>query len=99
MMQEILDMIEAEAYSRPTHFEFELAYQTRVAIDRIRFAIRQTELADGRADQIREGGMQLLDALVRLESVERRFQQRSRCMALNRTPYRTEPSNGSDATR
>jgi hypothetical protein len=84
MMQEILDMIDAEAHSRPTHFEFELAYQTRIAIDRIRFAIRQTELADGRPDQIREAGMQLLDALGRLESVERRFQQRSRSMPLDR---------------
>jgi hypothetical protein len=99
MMQEILDMIEAEAHSRPTHFEFELAYQTRVAIDRIRFAISQTELAGGRAEQIREAGMQLLDALGRLESVERRFQQRSRSMALNQTLHLTEPSNGGDATR
>jgi hypothetical protein len=43
--------------------------------------------------------MQLLDALDRLESVERRFQQRSRCMALSRNPNRTEPSNGGDARR
>lgn len=28
MMQEILDMIEAGPTRRPTHFEFELAYQT-----------------------------------------------------------------------
>jgi len=29
MMQEILEMIEAEAHSRPTPFEYELAYQAR----------------------------------------------------------------------
>jgi hypothetical protein len=32
MMQEVLEMIEAEGHSRPTPFEFELAYQARVAI-------------------------------------------------------------------
>ena len=44
MMAEILEMIEAEAHSRPTPFEYELAYQARVAIDRIRFAIRHTKV-------------------------------------------------------
>jgi hypothetical protein len=43
MMQEILGMIEAEAHSRPAPFEYELAYQARVAIDRLRFAIKHTE--------------------------------------------------------
>ena len=99
MMQEILDMIEAEAHSRPTHFEFELAYQALIAIDRIRFAIKQTEQAGGRAELIREAGMQLLDALERLESVERRFQQRSRRTppTPEAVPHRT--SNGCDARR
>jgi hypothetical protein len=43
--------------------------------------------------------MQLLDALDRLASVERRFQQRSRCIPPDRRPHRTEPSNGCDARR
>jgi hypothetical protein len=42
--------------------------------------------------------MQLLDALDRLESVERRFQQRSRCIPPDRKPHR-EPSNGCGGTR
>jgi hypothetical protein len=39
------EAIESAANSRPSAFEFEIAYQTRVAADRIRFAIKQTELA------------------------------------------------------
>ena len=82
MMQEALEMIEAEAHSRPTPFEFELAYQARVAIDRLRFAIKHTQQFCPRSDPSHEAGLQLLDALERLESVERRFQQRSRSAPL-----------------
>jgi hypothetical protein len=77
-MQEILHLIEAEAHARPAPTEFEMAYQARVAIDRIRFAIKQTEQFAPHTDPMREVGLQLLDALERLESVERSFQQRSR---------------------
>jgi len=55
-----------------------MAYQSRVAIDRIKFAIKHTEQFGSRTDQTREAGLQLLDALQRLEMVERRFQERSR---------------------
>ena len=101
LVHEVLEMIEADVRSRPTAAEFEMAYQARVAIDRIRFAIKQTEQAAGLGlvEQIREAGMQLLDALDRLESVERRFQQRSRCIRPDQKPHRTEPSNPSDVTR
>jgi hypothetical protein len=78
MMQEVLEMIEAEADSRATPFEYELAYQARVAIDRIRFAIQQTEKFAPHTDHMREVGLQLLDALDRLQSAERRFQRRFR---------------------
>jgi hypothetical protein len=77
-MREFLEVVEAEVQSRPTATEFEMAYQARVAMDRIRFAIKHTEQFAPRTDTIREAGLQLLDALERLESVERRFQQRSR---------------------
>jgi predicted DNA-binding transcriptional regulator AlpA len=99
LVREVLDMIDADVRSRPSAAEFEMAYQARVAIDRIRFAIKQTEQAGGRVEQIREAGMELLDALDRLESVDRRFQQRSRCIRPDRNPHRTEPSNPSDITR
>lgn len=78
VMHQSLQTIEDEVNSRPTAIEFEMAYQARVAIDRIRFAIKHTERFGARTDEIREAGFQLLDALQRLETVERRFQERSR---------------------
>ena len=78
MTQKILEMIEAEAYSRPTPVEYELAYQARVAIDRIRFAIQHTEKFAPHTDHMREAGLQVLDALDLLQSPERRFQRRFR---------------------
>ena len=77
-MHQILEQIEADVQSRPSPIEFEMAYQARVAIDRIRFAIKHTEQFAPNTDPIREAGLQLLDALQRLETVDRRFQQRSR---------------------
>ena len=78
LLKEFIGFIEAEVRSRPSALEFELAYQARVAIDRIRFAIKATE-SRSHPDQLIEAGMQLLDALDRLEGAERRFQNRWRC--------------------
>src|SRR5215469_17028274 len=80
-MHEFLEIVEAEVQSRPTATEFEMAYQARVAMDRIRFAIKHTEQFGPRTDQMRETGLQLLDALGRLESAERSFQRRFRASA------------------
>lgn len=77
-LEEIVGVIQASAHARPTPMEFEMAYQARVAIDRIRFAIKHTEQFAPHTDEMREAGLQLLDALERLETVERRFQRRSR---------------------
>ncbi len=57
---------------------FELAYQARVAMDRIRFAIRQGEAVAPEHPVLIETRMQLLDALDRLESAERHFQEHFR---------------------
>jgi hypothetical protein len=78
VMRQILQTIDRGVNSGPSGIEFEMAYQVRVAIDRIKFAIKHTEQFAPRTDLIQEAGLQLLDALERLESVERRFQQRSR---------------------
>jgi hypothetical protein len=78
VMNQIRQIIDAKAQAQPTPMEFELAYQARVAIDRIRFAIKNTEQFAPRTEQMQEAGMQLLDALERLESAERRFQHRFR---------------------
>jgi hypothetical protein len=71
---------EESANSSPSAIEFEMAYQARVAIDRIRFAIKHTEQFGPRSDQMREAALQLVDALQRLETVDRSFQARSRSM-------------------
>ena len=99
LLRQVLDFVESEVRSRPSGMEFEMAYQAHIAIERIRFAIKQTEQACGRVEQIREAGMQLLDALDRLESVDRRFQQRSRRIPPDPTPHPAEPSNGFCGTR
>jgi hypothetical protein len=78
LAEKILALIEARVHSLPTSMEFEMAYQARVAIDRIRFAIKHTEQFAPRTDQMRHVGVQLLDALQRLEAVDRRFQSRCR---------------------
>jgi hypothetical protein len=75
--RQILEILEERANARPSAMEFELAYQARTAIDRIRFAIKQTEQFRPQSGQTREVCIQLLEALQRLEGVERRFQTRS----------------------
>jgi hypothetical protein len=78
MMRQIVEMIESEAHSRPSPIEFEMAYQARVAMDRIRFAIKHAERFSKPCHQMREASLQLLEALDRLECLDRRFQARSR---------------------
>jgi hypothetical protein len=76
--ERVISAVEPHVLSRLSALDFEMAYQTRVAIDRIRFAIKQTEQFAEHSVQVREVLFQLLDALDRLESVERRFQNRSK---------------------
>lgn len=106
-IEDIIALIESRCQARPTPIEFEMAYQARVAMDRIRFAIKHIEQFAPHSDQMRETGLQLLDALERLETVDRRFQRRPRLtpaaeensrrkasaadVSANRSPH---PSNG-----
>lgn len=87
VMDQVKQIIDAKTQERPTLMEFELAYQARVAMDRIRFAIKHTEQFAPQTDPMQEAGLQLLDALQRLETAERRFQERSR--VCNRLQLRT----------
>ena len=77
-VHQIIEMIETGVRSNPSALEFEMAYQARVATDRIRFAIKHLEQFSAPCVQVRNVGMQLLDALERLESLDRRFQIRTR---------------------
>ena len=78
IMYKIVEMIESAAHSRPSPIEFEMAYQARVAMDQIRFAIKHANEFSQQSDQMREASLQLLEALERLERLDRRFQERSR---------------------
>ena len=92
-MHQIVEAIEVGAQSRPSAMEFEMAYQARVAIDRIKFAIKHTEQFARPCEAMREVGLELLDALGRLEALDRRFQVRSR-MALPPQNGRPEEARG-----
>jgi hypothetical protein len=76
IMQNVSQLIEAEAQSRYAPLEFEIVYQARVAMDRIRFVVKHTEQFGPRTDQRREAVLQLLDALDRLEPAGHSFQKR-----------------------
>lgn len=84
LAREVYSRVEANVRSTPSAAEFEMAYQARVAIDRIRFAIKHVEQFAPQADQMQEAELQLLDALQRLENGDRRFQERSRTEKLAR---------------
>jgi hypothetical protein len=92
-MYQILEQIEADVQSRPSPIEFEMAYQARVAIDRIKFAIKHTEQFCPQSEQMREAWLQLLDALGRLQAVDRRFQTRSRLQREAKNGDRTSSLN------
>jgi hypothetical protein len=89
IMHQIVATIEAEAKSRPSAIEFEMAYQIRIAVERIRFAIKHMEQFAKPRDQVRDADLQLLDALDRLEAVDRRFQVRSRRSSENGNGHRS----------
>jgi hypothetical protein len=108
--EEIFAVIEARSPIRPANMEFELAYQARVAVDRIKFAIKHTEEFGPHTEQMREVCLQLLDALQRLQSVDRRFQKRSQvsrgrnsedhnCGRDNFSPYDLGASHPTDGQR
>ena len=56
--------------------EFETAYPIRVAIDRIRFAIKATERSAKERSEVQQASLELLEALDRLQSADRSFQAR-----------------------
>lgn len=90
--QEVFSIVEAEVHKRPAPTDFEMAYQVRVAMDRIRFAIKQIEQFPLNSGPGQETGFQLVDALDRLESADRHFQSRFHS---HTTQARTGDGNGS----
>ena len=62
-MRQIVETIEADVQSRPSAIEFEMAYQARVAIDRIKFAIKHADQFGKPCDTMREAECNCLTRL------------------------------------
>jgi hypothetical protein len=94
--RELLTLIETQVARRPSPVEYEMAYQVRVAIDRIQFAIRHIEQVGPLPNQNRDASLQLLDALDRLTGAELKFQNHFRDR--NAGDYPTEPRRKAEAS-
>lgn len=78
LVREVFSIVGAKVLSRPSPAEFEMAYQARLATERIGFAIKLSEQVRDESTEALEAGIQLLEALNCLESLDRRFQERCR---------------------
>ncbi len=76
LARQVLSIIESEVRGRHSPMEFEMAYQARVAAERIRFVIKTIEQSPKVGSGLEEASLQLLDALDRLDSADRNFQRR-----------------------
>jgi hypothetical protein len=94
LAKEVFSIVEAKIRANPSPSEFELAYQARLAIDKIRFAVKQIEQANSNAAPLCEASLQLLDALDRLEAAERNFQRRFRPSLSAVHESQVQPVNG-----
>ena len=77
-----------ESRGRPAPIDFEV--QVRVALDRIRFAIKHIEQFAQSSEQVCEVSLQLLDALDRLDELDRHFEPRFLMGILTRSANGTE---------
>jgi hypothetical protein len=76
LAKEVFSIVERKIASDRSSIDFEMAYQIRVANEKIRFAIKAIDaISPGKVSEV---SLQLLDALDRLENVDRRFQDRTR---------------------
>jgi hypothetical protein len=76
LAKEVCSIIEAKILGGPSPVEFEMAYQMRIGIEKLRFAIRAMDTIGTNPMSVQEISFQLLDALNRLEKTERHFQSR-----------------------
>jgi hypothetical protein len=78
LAREVISLVESRVLIKPSPAEFEMAYQARLAVEKIRFAIKQLDSCGVKAIPLCEVSLPLLDALDRLEAAERNFQWRWR---------------------
>ena len=76
LAKEVFSIVERKVLSDSQSMEFEMAYQMKVAGERIRFALKSMDMIAPSAT-VQEISLQLLDALDRMERVDRRFQRQS----------------------
>lgn len=81
--RKVLTVVAESPRTRMDSLEYEMAYQARVASDRIRFAIRVIQKTGTDDAELRQAGLELLDALDRLASAEHHFQSAFRPLAEN----------------
>jgi hypothetical protein len=77
-MRRVIEIVEGEVRSRPSGNDFEMAYQARLRMARIRFVIRHKEQFSATCVSLSDANLQFLNALGRLDSLDRRFQIRYR---------------------
>jgi hypothetical protein len=77
LAREGFSIVEKKIASERSSMEFEMAYQMRVAGERIRFAVKAMDAIGKGPVTVDEISLQLLDALDRLERLDRPFQGRS----------------------
>lgn len=90
----LLELFDTYSAENQTPLAFELAYQVRVAIDKIRFAITQIDSCAKHSSQVHEASLQLADTLDRLSAADRKF---DRSVRVARTQFRIR-TNGNGIT-
>jgi len=75
LAKKVFALVEAKIPYCPSTIELEMAYQSRLAMERIRFAIGEIERHVPGQSLLCETSFQLADALDRLESADRHFQE------------------------
>jgi hypothetical protein len=97
--REIFAIVEAKIRCTPSPTEFEMAYQARVAIEKIRFAIKELERPSISEPVTLEVGLQLADALDRLEGADRSFQERFHSGRMRPAQERHNGGNGAHVSQ
>lgn len=75
LAKEVFSIVERKVLAERPSMEFEMAYQMKVAGEKIRFVLKSIDMF-GLGSVAQEISLQLLDALQRMEDVDRRFQNR-----------------------
>ena len=76
LAKEVVSIVERKVLGERPSMQFEMANQMKVAGERIRFALKLMHML-GANPTVQEISLQLLDALERMDDIDRRFQRYS----------------------